>query len=133
MKARDALKVQAIAAATNAFMQFTSMSRIHPFPVYLKMVEVVGMLSIYSDNDAHVEVPTYDHDHLGDCFAKVEQCIIKLLAMLEEASFESRVFEPKDGMLVCPMETSWFDEKYDLYICLNPKWMMQRLADKCTD
>lgn len=121
MKARDALKVQAIAAATHAFMQFTSMDRIHPFMVYLKMAEIVGMLSIYTDNDAHLEVPVYDHDNLGDCFAKVEQSIIRLLALLEEASFESRVFEPKDGMLVCPIEDSWFDDQYDFYICFESK------------
>ncbi len=121
MKARDALKVQAIAAATNAFMQFSSIDRIHPFTIYLKMAEIIGMLSIYSENDAHVEVPTYDHDNLGECFSKAESCIVKLLAMLEEASFESRVFEPKDGMLACPIEMAWFDEKYELYICFESK------------
>lgn len=121
MKARDALKVQSVAAATNGFVQLTSADRIHPFPVYVKMAEIIGTLSIYTDSDDHVELPPYDHNDLGACFQKAEQCIVHLLAMLEEQTFESRVFEPKDNMLLCPMEAQWFEERFEHYICFESK------------
>lgn len=121
MKARDAFKVQAVASASYGFAQLSSVDRLHPFHLYCKMAEIIGALSLYSDRDQEIEIPNYDHNALGTCFARAEKAIIHLLAMLEEASFESRVFEPKDSMLICPMDSAWFDEKYEHYICFEAK------------
>ncbi|MCB1049741.1 MAG: type VI secretion system baseplate subunit TssK [Acidobacteria bacterium] len=120
MKTRDALKVQALAVATNGFMQFGSSELIHPYPVYCKMAELIGMLSLYTDQDNMTEIPSYDHNNLGECFSRAEACIIHLLATLEEQSFESRVFESRDQLLVCQMEPKWFENR-DFYICFESK------------
>ena len=119
MKARDAFKVQTLAVAANSFMQFTSTNCVHPFSLYCKMGEIIGMLSIYCEDDAVVEVPAYDHDNLGKCFSIVHRNLVKLLAMLEEASYESRVFEIGSEGLRCPLEPRWFEDRYSLYVCFE--------------
>lgn len=116
MKLKEALKVQAIARSANAFRQLSCVDRLHPFGVYLSMVELVGTLSIYSFDDRIVDPPEYDHNNPAKCFKKVEHFIIELLALLEESSYESRVFRDADDMLTCAMDAQWLDPKYDLYI-----------------
>lgn len=116
MKLKEALKVQAIAQSSAGFRQLNSVDRLHPFTVYLKMVELIGMLSIYSFDDRIVDPPEYNHNNPGLCFKKVEQFIIELLALLEESSYESRVFRDAEGILTCAMDLAWLDPKYELYI-----------------
>lgn len=120
MKTRDALKVQALAFATNAFMQFGGCELIHPYPVFVRMAEMIGMLSLYTEQDAMIEFPAYDHNNLGECFSRAEACIVHLLSMLEDQSFESRVFESRENLLVCQMEAKWFDGR-EFYICFESK------------
>ncbi len=119
MKARDAFKVQTLAVAANSFMQFTSANCLHPFSLYCKMTEIIGMLSLYAEDDRLVECPVYDHDNLGSCFARVHENLVRLLAMLEEASYESRVFEMGEEGLRCPLEPRWLDDKVHLYVCFE--------------
>jgi len=130
MKARDAFKVQTLAWAANGFAQFAGLARAHPFPVYCKMVEIIGMLSIYSENDRDVEAPVYDHDKLGECFHRAEECLVKLLSLLEEASYEARVFELAGELLRCPIEPAWFAEKNDLYICFEAQLDETQVGEK---
>lgn len=115
-KFKEALKVQSIAQSAAAFRQFNSVDRLHPFVVYLKMVELIGMLSIYSFDDRIVDPPEYDHNNAAMCFKKAEHYIIELLALLEESSYESRVFKDEGGILTCAMDASWLDPKYEIYI-----------------
>ena len=119
MKARDAFKVQALAVASNVFQQFTSMARLHPFVLYTRMAEIIGMLSLYCEDDEVVDVPVYDHDNLGGCFHKAQENLVKLLSLLEEASFEARTFELGEDGLRCPMDARWFGERYELYLCFE--------------
>lgn len=131
MKSRDMLKVQTIASITNQFVQLQTAPRLHPFPVYMKMCELIGMLSIYSEQDDMVQPLDYDHDQLYACFQKAEQSIIHLLSKIEEVSYESRTFERKEGLLVCPLETKWLQEEYEFYICFeskDPESMVQMKA-----
>ena len=121
MKSRDMLKVQTIASITNQFLQLQAVPRLHPFPVFMKMVELIGLLSIYSENDQMVLAPTYDHEKLFSCFTQAEANIVHLLGKLEEISYESRTFERKEGLLVCPIELKWLDEGKDFYICFESK------------
>lgn len=116
MKLKEALKVQAIAQSSAAFRQLNCVDRLHPFTVYLKMVELIGMLSIYSFDDRIVDPPEYDHNHAATCFKKVEHFIIELLALLEESSYESRVFRDAEGMLTCDLDRNWLEPKFELYI-----------------
>ncbi len=119
MKARDAFKVQTLAMATNGFNQFTSTRCIHPFTLYTRMAEIIGLLSIYCEEDRYVEVPVYDHDNLGPCFATAQENLVKILSLLEEASYESKVFEIDEEGLHCTLETRWLEERYTLYICFE--------------
>ncbi len=130
MKARDAFKVQTLAMAANSFLQYTSSNRIHPFTVYCKMAEIIGMLSIYCDDDRFVETPVYDHDKLGPCFFKAEENLIRLLSLLEEVSYESRVFEIAGEVMRCPLEPGWLAEKYDLYVCFEAPLDETQVAEK---
>jgi len=119
MKTRDTFKVQTLAVATNAFTQLATVKKLHPFTLYGKIAETIGMLSIYCENDEYVEVPAYDHENLTACFARVHTNMIKLLSLLEDVSFESRVFAIGDDMLVCTLDEAWFDERYELFICFE--------------
>jgi type VI secretion system protein ImpJ len=121
MKSRDATKVQTIASISNQFIQLQAAPRLHPYTLFMKMVELIGLLSIYSDDDKMVGVPTYDHDNLYSCFSKADQSIVHLLSKLEEISYESRTFELKDGLLVCPLELEWLDSGKEFYICFESK------------
>ena len=132
MKAQDAFKVQTLAMATNSFQQFTSTKRIHPFHIYMKMAEIVGMLSIYCEDDRFVEVPVYDHNDLGTCFLKAQECLNKLLALLEEITYEARVFEIGTETLDVIWDPRWFEDKYEQYICFEARLDESEVGQRVT-
>lgn len=121
MKARDALKVQSLAVSTNSFLQLSSGAVVHPFVLYSKIAEIIGMLSIYCEDDRFVEVPIYDHDNLAKCYKSAHANMIKLLSLLEELSYEARVFEISGESLNVEFDARWFDDKYEHYICFEAK------------
>ncbi|MDJ0838416.1 MAG: type VI secretion system baseplate subunit TssK [Acidobacteriota bacterium] len=118
-KAIDGFKIQSVAVAANSFSQLASTRRLHPFVLYTRIAEIIGMLSLETDRDDLVEVPQYDHDALGKCFKKAHANLDAILALLEDKDHESRVFELSGDMLVCDMEKDWFQERYDAYICFE--------------
>ena len=128
MKARDAMKVQTVAVATNAFRQLENLKPLHPAVVYQKMTELIGMLSIYCDDDRLVQPPAYNHDDLASCFRKAETSIVALLALLEESSFESRVFQDTGGLLLCTLNPTWLGPKHELYIGFQTSLENESLA-----
>jgi type VI secretion system ImpJ/VasE family protein len=119
MKARDGFKVQTLATATNAFSLLAQTRPLHPFALYAQIAQIIGQLSIYCTDDALVAVPAYDHDRAGPAFKTVHENLVKLLALLEEQTYTARVFEISGELLVCPIEKPWFDDRHDLYLCLE--------------
>lgn len=119
MKNRDAIKVQAVTLATNRFRQMAGLRPLHPHQLYLSLVDLISLLSIYSDDDKLVMPPEYDHDNLAACFRAVEQAVIQLLAALEDRTYEERPFKPVDDWLVCPLESDWLSPNLELYISFD--------------
>ncbi len=132
MKARDGFKVQTLAVATNQLSLLAQARPLHPFALYARIAEIIGLLSIYCTDDQLIHVPAYDHDQLGRCFSVVHDNLVQLLALLEEQTFESRVFEIKDELLVCPMEKQWFEDRYDAYICFEAPLDEASVAERVT-
>lgn len=130
MRARDGFKVQTLAMASNIFSQLAATRRLHPFVLYGKIAEIIGLLSIYCTDDRYVTVPDYDHDKLGACFAAAHENMVQLLALLEESTFESRVFEINGELLTCAMEPQWFEDRYDVYICFEANLEESEVVDK---
>ncbi len=120
MKTRDTFKVQAVTAAALGLRQFGTIKRLHPFTLYVKLAEIMGTLSIYTPDDSLIAVPDYNHDNLGDCYARMHEKLEKLLALLEEVIYEDRLFQAKStDLLACPMEQAWLDDKRELFICFD--------------
>lgn len=120
MKTRDTFKVQAVTASALGLRQYKSISRLHPFTLYVKLAETIGTLSIYTDKDDLIDIPNYDHNNLGTCFASIYESMEKLLALLEEVIYEDAFFVPKNSELtVCTMKPEWFAEGSNLYICFE--------------
>jgi type VI secretion system protein ImpJ len=51
----------------------------HPEPLYLSLLKMAGALSTFSFEDNTRNLPAYDHDNLGPCFAALEMAVRDLL------------------------------------------------------
>jgi type VI secretion system protein ImpJ len=120
MRSEDTFKVQTVAVACKTYQQLATLGhKLHPFQLYLKMAEIIGMLSIYTEDDELLKVPDYDHYDLGTCFSFVNHAIKEILAALDQLPYHKVTFKLEGETYNCPFNAEWFEGNYDIYICFE--------------
>lgn len=100
-----------------ALLQIVSFAHgVHPFPAYVELCRVVGMLSIFSDTHRTPELPPYDHDDLGGCFWRVKQLIDALLDKMLEPAYKERTFVGAGLRMQVALEPAWTETSWQMFI-----------------
>jgi type VI secretion system protein ImpJ len=100
-----------------ALLQIVSFAPgVHPFPAYIELCRVVGMLSIFGDTHRTPELPRYDHDDLGGCFWRVKQLIDALLDKMLEPAYKERTFVGAGMRMQVALEPVWTESSWQMFI-----------------
>lgn len=120
MKPRDTFKQQTIAAALLTLRQLKVMPKMHPFTLYVKLAELMGNLSIYTEEDSFLQVPEYNHEQLGACFSTIWDKLSDLLQQIYDTVYEVGFFSVNaDNLLSCSVQPDWLKPHRKLYICFG--------------
>ncbi len=65
---------------------------IHPLQAYLELSRIVGQLAIFGATRRPPDLPAYDHDNLGTCFAALKQHLDTQLDIVVEPEYKERPF-----------------------------------------
>ncbi len=112
-----AMKLQVLHRSTAVLHQMIERPRFHPQEVYLELCRVVADLSIFAPGHALGEdLPVYDHEDVGACFAGVIDTLHNLLEVVFPRAFQSRLFEERGENLECLLETEWLEVGTQFFI-----------------
>jgi type VI secretion system protein ImpJ len=89
---------------------------IHPLHAYLELCRLVGQLAIFGAQRRPPELPRYDHDDLGICFARVKQHLDALLDILVEPAYKERPFVGAGLRMQVVLEPAWLESVWQLFI-----------------
>ncbi|HEY1066790.1 MAG TPA: type VI secretion system baseplate subunit TssK, partial [Pirellulales bacterium] len=89
---------------------------VHPFHAYTELCRIVGQLSIFGADRRPVDLPRYDHDNLGEIFAKVRKQIELLIDAVRDYEFEQRYFVGVGLGMQVSLEPKWFNSNWEWYV-----------------
>jgi type VI secretion system protein ImpJ len=87
---------------------------IHPFPAYIELCRIVGQLAVFSAARRSPELPRYDHDNLGFCFAQVRQQLQAFKP--RRAEYVERVFVGEGLRMQVALERSWLEPVWQMFV-----------------
>lgn len=89
---------------------------IHPLTVYLELCRAVGQLAIFGATRRPPDLPRYDHDDLGACFARLKQYLDALLDIFVEPQYKERPFIGAGLRSQVTLEPAWLDSSWQMYV-----------------
>ncbi|MBX3437275.1 MAG: type VI secretion system baseplate subunit TssK [Planctomycetaceae bacterium] len=89
---------------------------LHPFPLFVEMCRIVGMLSVFGPERRVVELPRYDHDDLDRVFRRLKQMIEILLGGVAEYEYEQRYFIGTGPGLAVTLDSKWLGSNWNWFI-----------------
>ena len=113
------IKLQILGSFLFLFQQLSRIPRVHPFSVYLELCRLAGELSVFEDGKKLVQVPLYDHDSLGKCFAETCRVIEALLEKIVASKFIKIDFVLREELLVAELEPAWLAPETEFYLAIE--------------
>ena len=89
---------------------------VQPLWAYLELSRVVGQLAIFGATRRAPDLPHYNHDDLGTCFAAIKQHLDAQLDILVEPEYKERPFIGAALRMQVALEPSWFDASWQVFI-----------------
>jgi type VI secretion system protein ImpJ len=108
------LQVLNEADATLGAMTRSSMQ--HPYPMFVEMCRVVGMLSIFGKERRLPDLPVYDHDNLMFIFKQLREHVKLLLGTVTQYEYEQRYFTGAGQGMAVALEEKWLGEDWEWYV-----------------
>ncbi len=89
---------------------------VHPLWAFTELSRVVGQLAIFGATRRTPDLPHYNHDDLGTCFALLKQQLDAQLDILVEPEYKERPFIGAALRMQVALEPSWFAESWQVFI-----------------
>ena len=115
----DASRVLMLSQLNAAYARLSMLSfarGVHPFDAYTELCELVGRLSIFSDERRVIDLPPYDHDDLYRIFSTIRKRIEELLNAVRDYEYEQRFFVGVGLGMQVSLEPAWFNSNWHWYI-----------------
>lgn len=115
----DAARILMLNELNSTYARLSTMvfaQGIHPFWAYTELCEIVGKLSIFSEERRVVELLRYDHDDLYRVFSDVRMKIEALLNSVRDYEYEQRFFVGVGLGMQVSLEPKWFNSNWQWYI-----------------
>jgi type VI secretion system protein ImpJ len=98
------------------FESVAFVSGLNPLAIYQELCELVGQLAIFSNTRRPPELPRYNHEEIGACFATVLGLIQRGLETIAPPAYEKRYFERHGDGLHVALEPAWLGSVRALYL-----------------
>ncbi|HWL08513.1 MAG TPA: type VI secretion system baseplate subunit TssK [Planctomicrobium sp.] len=102
---------------------------LHPFPLYVEMCRIVGILSIFGQDRRVPELPRYDHDHLMPVFTQLRDQVRVLLGTVSRYEYEQRYFTGAGQGMAVALENKWLGEDWQWFVGVRASPSNARVAD----
>lgn len=89
---------------------------IHPLEAYTELCELIGRLSIFSEQRRVQDLPRYDHDDLYRIFSLARKRIESLINSVSDYEYEQRFFVGVGMGMQVSLEPAWFNSNWQWYI-----------------
>lgn len=110
------LKLWSLNTAYSYLQSVVFLRGLHPYLIYSELCRLVGALGIFSPARRPKEVPPYDHEAIGPCYAAVISEIRSLLEGVAPVAFEKRYLERAGERLQSALESGWLTSQHKLYL-----------------
>ncbi|WP_435020290.1 type VI secretion system baseplate subunit TssK [Tundrisphaera sp. TA3] len=100
-----------------------------PLGIYQELCRLVGQLALFSDNRRPPDLPSYDHEDIGGCFALAIREIQDRLGDVSRQAFEKRYFLRVGERLQVALEPEWLIETKRLYLGVETDLSDQECQD----
>jgi type VI secretion system protein ImpJ len=104
------VKLQAVNRSVANIEQLANQPDLHPFEVFMWLVQSVGNLAVFGADRNVPNIPIYDHGQPGESFSFAIESIRKLLAADVAVPYDRAAFEPdpmRDGFFECTIPEDW--------------------------
>jgi type VI secretion system protein ImpJ len=89
---------------------------IHPLTAFLELSRVAGQMAIFGATRRPPELPHYDHDDLGTCFAYLKQHLDAQLNLVVEPEYKERPFIGAGWRMQVSLEPAWMEPSAQIFI-----------------
>jgi type VI secretion system protein ImpJ len=110
-------QLQQLCEASSVLGVLVSAPGVHPLTAFLELSRVVGQMAIFSAARRPPELPRYDHDNLGTCFAYIKQHLDAQLNFVVEPEYKQLPFVGAGWrMQVTGLEPAWLGTSAQMFI-----------------
>jgi type VI secretion system protein ImpJ len=110
-------QLQQMCEASTVLGVLTTARGVHPIDAFLELSRIAGQMSIFDATRRAPDLPHYDHDDLGACFARLKQIIDGQLNRIMEPEYEERPFVGAGWRMQVGLEkTSWLESTSQVFI-----------------
>lgn len=109
-------QLQQLQEAATVLGMLVTARGVRPIEAFLELSRMVGQLAIFDALRRPPELPKYDHDNLGPCFAQLKQQLDLQLNRMGEPEYQERPFIGAGWRMQVDMEPAWLDPSWQIYI-----------------
>lgn len=94
-----------------ALRHFFESSSVHPEALFMQMLELAGSLATFSPKVEPRDLPSYDHEQLGQCFGLLDALLRELLETVIPSNFVALPLKPlRESIYATAIDKdSWFE------------------------
>ncbi len=126
-------QLQQLSEASTVLGVLNSSPGVHPLTAFLELSRIVGQVAIFGATRRPPELPRYDHDDLGTCFAFIKQHLDAQLNFVVEPEYKERRFIGAGWRMQVGLEPAWLGTTSQMYIgvqsTLDPVQCINLLTD----
>lgn len=109
------MKLNALNVALGYLTNLPFVRGVHPLVAYLELCRIVGLVAIFRPERRMPEVPKYDHDDLGTCFAAVRR-LLDVDPERQQRTYIKRPFVGAGLQMQVRLERDWLGPAWSFYI-----------------
>ena len=109
-------QLQQLCEASTVLSVLISSPGVHPLAAFLELSRVVGQMAIFGATRRLPELPRYDHDDLGTCFAYIKQHLDAQLNLVVEPEYKERPFVGAGWRMQVGLEPAWMNSFSQMFI-----------------
>jgi type VI secretion system protein ImpJ len=109
-------QLQQLQEAATVLGMLVTARGVHPIDAFLELSRMVGQMAIFDASRRPPELPKYDHDNLGPCFAQLKLQLDTQLNRMGEPEYQERPFIGAGWRMQVGLEPAWLDPSSRVYI-----------------
>lgn len=102
------------------FRHMLDAPQVHPEALFLQMLSLAGSLTTFSSRIEPRDLPSYEHENLGECFQALDATIAELLETVVPSNFVSLPLKPlRDSIYATAIDKDSYFENSRAYLAVS--------------